>query len=137
MIVQGALIRPLPARFGEKVTALFCMCIHLLTFLTYPFMLKTWYVLAFMPVSVICAVAVPALQGLMSNSVPENAQGELQGAMSSLTALATIISPFVMARVSSYFTKSDAPLYLPATPYLLSAMSVIVAFILFNRGKLT
>jgi len=86
-------------------------------------------------ISVFSAVAVPALQGLMSNSVAENAQGELQGAMSSLTALATIISPFVMTQVFSYFTKSDAPIYLPSAPFLVSALSVVVAFVLFSRWK--
>jgi len=97
---------------------------HLLTFMAYPLMSETWHVFAFMPISVFSAVAVPALQGLMSNSVPEDAQGELQGAMSSLTAVATIISPFVMTRVFSYFTQSDAPIYLPAAPFLMSALSV-------------
>jgi len=125
VIIQGVLIRPILARFGEKVTALFGMSL----------MTETWHVFAFMPISVFSAVAVPALQGLMSNSVPENAQGELQGAMSSLTAVATIISPFVMTRVFSYFTQSDTPLYLPSAPFLLSALSVIVAFILFSRWK--
>lgn len=135
VIVQGFLIRPILARFGEKVTALFGMSMHLLTFLAYPWMTETWQVFAFMPISVFSAVAVPALQGLMSNSVRENAQGELQGALSSLTALATIISPFVMTQTFSYFTRSDAPLYLPSAPFVLSALSVIVAFFLFNRWK--
>jgi len=135
VIVQGVLIRPILARFGEKITALFGMCMHLLTFLVYPWMTETWHVFAFMPISVFSALAVPALQGLMSNSVPENAQGELQGALSSLTALATIISPFVMTQTFSYFTKSDAPFYLPSAPFLVSALSIIVAFYLFSRWK--
>jgi DHA1 family tetracycline resistance protein-like MFS transporter len=135
VVIQGVLIRPILARFGEKLTALIGMSVHLLSFLLYPFMTETWHVFAFMPISVFSALAVPALQGLMSNSVPENAQGELQGAMSSLTAIATIISPFVMTRVFSYFTQSEAPVYLPAAPFLLSALSVIVAFVLFSRWK--
>jgi MFS transporter, DHA1 family, tetracycline resistance protein len=135
VIIQGVLIRPILARFGEKVTALIGMTVHLLSFLTYPFMTETWHIFAFMPISVFSALAVPALQGLMSNSVPENAQGELQGAMSSLTALATIISPLVMTQVFSYFTNSEAPVYLPSAPFLLSALSVVVAFVLFSRWK--
>jgi DHA1 family tetracycline resistance protein-like MFS transporter len=135
VIIQGLLIRPILKRFGERVTAIFGMCMHLLTFLVYPFMTETWHVFAYMPISVFSAVAVPALQGLMSNSVADNAQGELQGAMSSLTALATIISPFVMTRVFSHFTADNAPVYLPAAPFLLSALSVVLALILFSRWK--
>ena len=135
VIIQGALIRPILARFGEKVTAVFGMCMHLVTFLVYPLMTETWHVFAYMPISVFSAVAVPALQGLMSNSVAADSQGELQGAIGSLTAIATIISPFVMTRVFSYFTQEDAPVYLPAAPFLLSALSVIVALIVFSRWK--
>ena len=90
---------------------------------------------AYMPISVFSAVAVPALQGLMSNSAPDNAQGELQGAMSSLTAVATIVSPFLMTRVFSYFTRDEAPVYLPAAPFLLSALSVFVALVIFRVWK--
>lgn len=135
VIIQGLLIRPILKRFGEKVTAVFGMVMHLMTFLVYPFMTETWHVFAYMPISVFSAVAVPALQGLMSNSVNDNAQGELQGAMSSLTAVATIISPFVMTRVFSYFTGEQAPVYLPSAPFLLSAVSVVVALILFWQWK--
>ena len=108
---------------------------HLLTFLVYPWMTETWHVFAFMPISVFSAVAMPALQGLLSNSVVDNAQGELQGALSSLTALATIISPLVMTQVFSYFTQQDTPIYLPSAPLLLSALSVLIALFLFSRWK--
>jgi DHA1 family tetracycline resistance protein-like MFS transporter len=135
VIIQGLLIRPILRRFGEKLTAVFGMFMHLLTFLVYPFMTETWHVFAFLPISVFSAVAVPALQGLMSNSVSDNAQGELQGAMSSLTAMATIVSPFVMTRVFSHFTDEQAPVYLPSAPFLFSALSVIVALVLFWRWK--
>jgi len=134
-IIQGVLIRPILGYLGEKRTALLGMCLHLLTFLMYPLMSQTWHVFAYMPISVFSAVAVPALQGLMSNSVSDNAQGELQGAMSSLTAIATIVSPFLMTRVFSYFTRDETPVFLPSAPFLLSALSVVVALAIFSRWK--
>ena len=134
VIIQGGLIRPILKRLGERTTAITGMCIHLLSFLVYPFMTQTWQVFAFMPISVFSALAMPALQGIMSNSVPRNAQGELQGAMGSLTALATIISPLVMTQAFSYFTNEHTPVYLPSAPFLLSAVAVIVAiFIMLRR----
>ncbi len=135
VIIQGVLIRPILRKFGEKITAVFGMCIHLLSFLAYPLMTETWHVFAYMPVSVFSAVAVPALQGLMSNNVAENAQGELQGVMSSLTALATIISPFLMTRAFSFFTRDETPIYLPGAPFLLSAVAVATALWFFARWK--
>lgn len=135
VIIQGVLIRPILKRFGERVTALFGMCIHLLTFLAYPLMTETWHVFAYLPISVFSAVAVPALQGLMSNNVPKNTQGELQGVMSSLTAIATIVSPFVMTRVFSHFTREDSAIYLPAAPFIVSALAVMIALVVFHRWK--
>jgi len=133
VIIQGVLIGPILKRFGERTTAVFGMTVHFCSFLIYPFMTQTWHIFAFMPISVFSAVAVPALQGLMSNSVAKNAQGELQGAMGSLTAVATIVSPLLMTQVFSFFTADDAPVYLPAAPFLLSALSVLIAFLILRK----
>ncbi len=133
IIIQGGLIRPILRKLGERTTAITGMCIHLLSFLVYPFMTETWHVFAFLPISVFSALAMPALQGIMSNSVPRDAQGELQGAMGSLTALATIISPLVMTQAFSFFTNEQTPVYLPSAPFLLSAVAVIVAIIIMRK----
>lgn len=133
VIIQGVLIRPILKQLGVEKTALLGMSAHLLTFLVYPFMTETWHVFAFLPISVFSAVAVPALQGLMSNQVPKNAQGELQGAMGSMTALATIISPLIMTLAFSYFTGPNTPFYLPSAPFLLSALAIIFAMTIFQR----
>ena len=133
IIIQGGLIRPILRKLGERTTAITGMCIHLLSFLVYPFMTETWHVFAFLPISVFSALAMPALQGIMSNSVPRDAQGELQGAMGALTALATIISPLVMTQVFSFFTNEQTPVYLPSAPFMLSAVAVIVAIIIMRK----
>jgi len=136
VIIQGILIRPVLKKLGERTTAITGMCIHLLSFLAYPFMTHTWQIFAFLPISVFSALAMPALQGIMSNGVPRNAQGELQGAMGSLTALATIISPLVMTQVFGFFTSDSAPVYLPSAPFLLSAVAVIIAIFIMRRQQL-
>lgn len=133
VIIQGGLIRIILKHLGERATAMLGMSVHLCSFLVYPFMTQTWHVFAFMPISVFSAVAVPALQGLMSNRVAKNAQGELQGAMGSLTAVATIVSPLVMTGVFNFFTRDSAPIYLPSAPFLLSALSVFVAFMVLKK----
>ena len=133
IIIQGGLIRPILRKLGERTTAITGMCIHLLSFLAYPFMTETWHVFAFLPISVFSALAMPALQGIMSNSVPRDAQGELQGAMGALTALATIISPLVMTQAFSFFTNEQTPVYLPSAPFLLSAVAVVVAIIIMRK----
>ncbi len=49
--------------------------------------------LILIPIAALAGVVTPALQGLMSRSVADDQQGELQGALTSVSALAMIIAP--------------------------------------------
>ncbi|OED34445.1 tetracycline resistance MFS efflux pump [Chromatiales bacterium (ex Bugula neritina AB1)] len=134
-IVQGFLIRPILAKLGETRTALLGMSIHVLSFFIYPFMSETWHVFAALPINVFSAICVPALQSMMSNRVTRDAQGELQGVLGSTVALATIFSPLIMTQTFRIFTSDDSPVYLPAAPFLLSALAVILAITVFQRWR--
>ena len=84
-------------------------------------------------------IAQPAMQALMAGKVPPNAQGELQGAITSIMSLAAIIGPFVMNNLFFYFTHSDAPVYLPGAPFFLGsvlmAVSAVIAFGTLHKKK--
>ena len=47
------------------------------------------------PLAALGAVMTPALQGIMSQRVGDDAQGELQGALASISALSMIVSPMI------------------------------------------
>jgi DHA1 family tetracycline resistance protein-like MFS transporter len=53
--------------------------------------------------------STPSLQGLLSNRVQANEQGELQGMMTALTSLSTILSPLIMTQL---FTLLQSPMLL-------------------------
>lgn len=73
--------------------------------------------------------AGPSLQGIISNQVPANMQGELQGVLTSLISFSAIIGPPVMTQSFSYFSTSGA-LYIPGAPFILGALLSIVALII-------
>ncbi len=81
---------------------------------------STW-VLLLTPIAAFGGIIPPALQGIMSARVADDAQGELQGALTSASALAMILSPLVMTYTFARFTDADAPIYLPGAPFLLAA----------------
>ena len=89
------------------------------------------WALVLVTLSALAAVITPALQGIMSKSVAADAQGELQGALSSLTALAMIPSPLVMTGTFAAFTASDATVYFPGAPFVLSAVLMVCALVVF------
>ena len=68
------------------------------------------------------------LQAVMAGRVPPNAQGELQGAITSIMSLSAIVGPFVMNNLFFYFTHDKAPVYLPGAPFFLGSILMATSF---------
>jgi DHA1 family tetracycline resistance protein-like MFS transporter len=80
-------------------------------------------------------VTVPALQALMTRAAGSNSQGELQGALATLSALTVISGPLVFSRVFTFFSGPDAPIHAPGAPFLLSALLAGLALLMLQRLK--
>jgi len=84
-------------------------------------------------------IAGPALQSTMASHVARNEQGALQGALTSLMSLTTIIGPLIMNNLFKYFTTAKAPFYFPGVSFLLGAvfmlLSLLVVFTAFQKEK--
>ena len=91
-------------------------------------------VYAILPLTALSAILTPALQGLMSNRISDDAQGELQGALTSVTAITLVVSPLLMTQLFGFFTGPAAPLYLPGAPFLAAAIITAIAIIPFAIG---
>ena len=70
---------------------------------------------------------------MLSRQVPDNAQGELQGAVNAANSLATIIGPLVATQVFAYFTYGEgSPGYFPGAPFIFAAILTAGAVVLFT-----
>lgn len=85
------------------------------------------------PVISLGVISGPALQGLMSQAVPDNQQGELQGLLTSITAIGMIISPLLMTFTFGFFTRVGNYLYFPGSPFIISFILVILCIILYSK----
>ena len=132
VIVQGWLIRPILRRIGEAQTVLFGLIFEVITFAGYSFATETWMAFALIPIGSLAGVALPALQGIMSRTAFDNQQGELQGVIASTNSLALVLSPLIMTAVFYEFVKSDALIYLPGAPFLLSAFLTVICIVLLQ-----
>ena len=128
VVVQGFLIRPAIARFGERRTILFGLSVSVLTFLCYGLAYQGWMMVAIIVFGSLSGVAGPAIQGLVAGSVGAAEQGKVQGALTSLISLTSIFAPLLFtAGLFGYFTSAAAPVTLPGAPFFLGSALFAVA----------
>jgi DHA1 family tetracycline resistance protein-like MFS transporter len=84
--------------------------------------------------SALGGICGPALQGVMSNEVPKNEQGELQGGLTSLMSLSSIFGPWFMTYVFYYFTSTKTAIHLPGAPYFVASALMLIGAILAVRS---
>lgn len=130
-VVQGGLIRLILARLGERGTVIYGLVFDVFAFGALAFVTSGTVALILTPLAALGAVITPALQGIMSKAVGDKRQGELQGALTSVGAIAMIVAPMVMTGVFAQYTRIDAPVYFPGAPFLLSLGLIVVALVVF------
>ena len=123
--------------FREKTIVLIGTLFQAATLIGIVFITKGWLLFLFLPISALEGVAIPAMQSLMANRVPDDAQGELQGAISSLMAITTILSPLIMTQAFAFFTHEETPLYHPAGAFGLAACITLLSLIPLLRAVST
>lgn len=130
-VVQGGLIRWVLRWLGERGTVIYGHLFDIGAFLALAFVTNGTLALILTPLAAFAAVITPALQGIMSRAVGGDAQGELQGALTSITALAMILSPMMMTSAFAAFTRDEAAFYLPGAPFVLSAGLIVAGLAVF------
>ena len=115
-IVQGGLIRIVIPKIGEVKAIFVGFTFYLLGFILFAFATHGWMMFAFMVPYALGGLGMPAVQGMISNHVPANEQGEIQGVLTSLMSLTAIIGPLLMTSLFYYFTQSNAPFFFPGAP---------------------
>jgi DHA1 family tetracycline resistance protein-like MFS transporter len=133
-LVQGWLIRFILARLGEARTVIFGFAMGIAGLIGFSFANQGWMIYALLPISALGGVATPALNALMANCTPDDAQGELQGLRTSVVAIVMVISPLVMTQLFGYFTRGGTPVYFPGAPFLAAAVLTALALIPFYAG---
>src|SRR5690606_17513539 len=92
-IVQGVLVGGVVPRLGERRTLLIGLAFGTLGFASYGFAPSGWIFLLALPVSALWGLAAPATQSLITRQVSPDAQGRVQGALTSLISLVGIFGP--------------------------------------------
>lgn len=138
-LVQAGLTRIINPKIGNEKSLYSGLVFYSIGMLLFGLATQSWMMFVFLLPYCLGGIAQPALQAVMAGKVPPNAQGELQGAITSLMSLAAIIGPLVMNNLFFYFTHSDAPVYLPGAPFFLGSVlmsaGAIIAYKTLHHKK--
>lgn len=137
-IVQGGLIRIIVPKLGQKKSVYLGFLFSLIGYILFAFANQGWMMFAFMVPFALGGIAMPAIQGIISNRVPANEQGEMQGAITSLISVTSIIGPVLMTELFYSFTQNNSSLYFPGAPFMMSAILVTIslAIAMFTLKKI-
>ena len=130
-LAMAFLVQPAMARLGPRGTVIFGLGMECITLVLIASLSDGLVLLAMIPIAALGSLAMPALQAAMSDSVSPSAQGELQGLLTSVNALAMACAPVLMTQTFAHFTAAGAPLYLPGAPFLLAAALMVLCLALF------
>ncbi|MEO5668621.1 MAG: TCR/Tet family MFS transporter [Bdellovibrionota bacterium] len=134
---QGLLTGPMVKRFGERWCVRWGCLGEVFGFAA--FGLATTGTMLYV-VLFLCAFfwpAHPSLQSLISRAIPASEQGEVQGALMSLTSLCAIINPIVMTALFAKTTEVGSGISLPGSPYFLASLLFLCAFFIIRRWEKT
>jgi len=138
-IVQAGLTRVINPRLGNEKSIYLGLILYTIGLALFAFASTTWMMFVFLIPYCLGGICGPSLQAVLAGHVPSNEQGEMQGALTSLMSLTTIIGPLIMNNLFSYFTHDTAPFQFPGVHFLLGAVcmliSVLITRMVMNREK--
>lgn len=132
-LVQGGLTGPAVKRFGERRAAVIGLIAGAIGFFGFAFAPAGWVLNAWIIPWSLLGMAMAAVRGLMSNLVPEDSQGELQGAMTAIFNLSAIVAPLVMTQLFRVFTSDSAPILFPGAPFFAAGLMMVLSVIWFRH----
>ncbi|GGG81186.1 tetracycline resistance MFS efflux pump [Parapedobacter pyrenivorans] len=139
-LVQAGLTRVVTPKLGNEKSIYLGLSLYTLGLVLFAFATEGWMMFVFLVPYCLGGICGPSLQAVIAGQVTSNQQGELQGALTSLMSLTTILGPLIMNGTFSYFTTEKAPFRFPGVHFLIGAVCMLGGLIIINKimaGKRT
>ncbi|MBD1392013.1 TCR/Tet family MFS transporter [Mucilaginibacter glaciei] len=133
--IQGFFVRWTIPKFGLRKNIMAGIAFYGIGLILIAFNNTGWLMYAFMIPYCLGGIGGTAMQGFISEHVSPKEQGELQGALTSLVSVTTIIGPLIMTTLFHHFTTSkESPVYFPGAPFLMGAILMMISIALTIRS---
>ena len=133
-LVQGGLVRFVNPRIGNGKSILLGFAFQAVGLTLIGLAVQDWMIFLLLIPYSLGGLAGPAIQSEITNHVPANEQGQIQGTLASLNSATATIGPLVMTNIFYYFTHDSAPFLFPGAPFILAAFLMIMAWIIAFKG---
>lgn len=138
VIVQAGLIRVINPKIGNEKSIFIGLVLYTISLLLFAFASQSWMMFVFLIPYCLGGITGPSLRSIISKNVPQNEQGELQGSLTSLMSITSIIGPLLMTNLFTWFTLPTATIQFAGAPFLAgAALMMISVFIAANSFKKT
>ena len=135
-VSQGGLTRVLiPKLGGEQRAALVGLLSGTAVYCCYAFAPHGWMMYIGLLFWGLAAMSWPSLNALMSQQVPPDAQGELQGGLASLSSVAAIVGPPLFTQLFGRFSDARAAVYFPGAPFAAAALLALASAIILSYRR--
>lgn len=134
---QATIVRLLVPRIGERRTALLGIGVTCIAYIGYGAATHGWMMFAWLVSWFFGAAVMPSTNSLMSQRMPPDAQGELQGAVASLFSLSSIVGPPLHTQLFGRFTAPGAPVQVPGAAFFASALLAATCFVIYALATRT
>ena len=129
-IVQGVLIRFINPKLGNEKSVYIGIGLYALGLFLFAFATQSWMMFVFLIPYCFGGISGPALQSLISVHVPKNEQGELQGSLTSIMSVTSIVGPLIMTGLFSYFSNPKHGFYFPGVSFLMGSILMLLSAII-------
>ncbi len=134
-VFQGALTGPAEKKFGASNVVLIGLASSVIAVIGYGLAPGIIAVVVLFVVHGPEGFVHPMLSALMSRSVPENAQGELQGGISSIMSVAMLAGTVFFSQVFSWFMQPNAFVQSPDVAMFTAAGFLALTMVIFLRVR--
>ena len=131
--VQAGLTRVIIPKIGNEKSIYIGLSLYTVGLVLFAFATQGWMMFAFLVPYCLGGICGPSLQSVISGHVAPNEQGALQGSLTSLMSLTTVLGPLILNNLFAYFTSSKAPFQFPGMHFLVGALCMLLAVIIAHR----
>ena len=137
LVVNGFLVGRAVKWLGEYNTLLAGLGFGIVSELLFALAPVTWLLLGTLPIYALAGLSGGPFQSIATREVQPNEQGQLQGALTALRSMVTLVTPGLYTGTFALFVGPLAGVGLPGAPYLLAAILMATTALLVMRSATT